>query len=238
MRGGNVNIYLLRLALNWLGTICLSVLSLFSTNIKENSVIIENKTVDNTASVVSTITEYQTITKYNYKLPSGTVNVLVEGIEGISYIDSDGEEKQLRPVTNKIIEVGTGKNSLYVGNTTGYGADCPGCSGFVACKTKEGQRHNLVDDGVYYNDAQDGNVRILAASHNVYGCGTIIEVDNGKGEPFLGIVLDTGIDMRKNWELYGIIHLDIAFVTQKDPAVYSVTTTGQNAKFEVKRWGW
>ena len=233
-----MNIYLLRLAINWLGTICLSVLSLFSTNIKENSVIIENTTVDNTASVISTITEYKTITKYNYKLPSGTVNVLVEGKEGISYIDSDREEKQLRPVTNKVIEVGTGSGANYVGNTTGYGADCPGCSGVVACKTREGNRHNLVDDGVYYNDAQYGNVRILAASHKVYECGTIIEVDNGKGEPFLGIVLDTGIDMRKNWDIYGIIHLDIAFVTQKDPAVYSVTTTGQKAKFEVKRWGW
>ena len=96
----------------------------------------------------------------------------------------------------------------------------------------------MVNDGVYYKDTQYGDVRILAASHKVFGCGTIIEVDNGKGAPFLGIVLDTGIDMRKNWELYGLIHLDIAFVTQKDPAVYSVTATGSRAKFEVKRWGW
>jgi len=233
-----MNIYLLRLLTNWLGTLCLSVLSLFGTNIKENTIIVENSTVDNTTSIVSIVTDYQTVKKYNNKLPSGTSNVLVEGSVGISYVDLDGQVQQLRPATNEVIEIGTGAGANYVGNTTGYGADCPGCSGTVACKTREGNNHHLVNDGIYYNDSQYGSVRILAASHKVFGCGTIIEVDNGREEPFLGIVLDTGIDMRKNWELYGLIHLDVAFVTQNDPAVYSMTATGQKAKFEVKRWGW
>ncbi|MBE6138650.1 MAG: hypothetical protein E7173_02770 [Firmicutes bacterium] len=233
-----MNIYLVQLITNWVGILCLVVLSLFGTNIKENSIIINNNTVHNTDSVLSMVTEYKTIKKYNNKLPQGTINVLVEGIDGISYVDSNGTEQQLRPVVNEVLEIGTGAGANYVGNTTGYGADCEGCSGTVACRTREGKNHHLVNDGVYYKDIQYGDVRILAASHKVFGCGTIIEVDNGRGEPFLGIVLDTGIDMRKNWELYGLIHLDIAFETQKDPAVYSVTSTGSRAKFEVKRWGW
>lgn len=233
-----MNVYLLRLIINWLGTVCLSILSLFGTNIQEDTIKIENTTIDNTASVVSTITEYRTITKYNRKLPFGKSRILVEGSDGITYVDSNGVEQELRPVIDEVIEIGTGASSSYAGNTTGYGADCVGCSGTVACKTREGKLHNLVNDGMYYNDSQYGNVRILAADHRVFGCGTIIEVDNGREEPFLGIVLDTGIDMRKNWELYGLIHLDVAFVTEKDPAVYSMTASNQSAKFEVQRWGW
>lgn len=233
-----MNIYLLRLIINWLGTVCLSILSLFGTNIQEDTIKIKNKTIDNTASVVSTITEYQTILKYNNKLPSGENRILVEGNDGITYVDSNGIEQELRPVVDEIIEIGTGPRSNYVGNTTGYGADCIGCSGNVACQTREGKVHNLVNDGMYYSDSQYGNVRILAADHRVFSCGTIIEVDNGREEPFLGIVLDTGIDMRKNWELYGLIHLDVAFVTEKDPSVYSMTASNQSAKFEVQRWGW
>lgn len=233
-----MNIYLLQLITNWLGTVCLSILSLFGTNIQKNTFKIENTTIDNTASVVSTITQYQTVKKYNSKLPLGETRVLVEGNNGITYIDSNGLEQELRSVVNEIIEIGTGAKSSYIGNTTGYGADCDGCSGVVACKTREGNYHHLVNDGMYYNDSQYGRVRILAADHRVFRCGTIIEVDNGREEPFIGIVLDTGIDMRKNWELYGLIHLDVAFVTESDPAVYSMTASHQTAKFEVKRWGW
>ena len=233
-----MNIYLLRLIINWLGTICLSILSLFGTNIKENLVIVENTTIDKTATVVSTVKTYKTITKYNNKIPYGETRILVEGSDGINYIDLNGVEQQLRPTIDKVVEIGTGAIGNYIGNTTGYGADCIGCSGTVACKTREGKYHNLVADGMYYNDSQYGNVRILAADHRVFRCGTIIKVDNGREEPFIGIVLDTGIDMRKNWELYGLIHLDVAFVTEKDPAVYSMTASNQRAKFQVKRWGW
>lgn len=233
-----MNIYLLKLIINWLGTLFLSILSLFGTNIKENIIKIENTTIDKNAAVISKVKEYTTITKYNSKIPYGEINVLVEGSNGISYIDSNGVEQQLRPVIDRVVEYGTGAAGNYVGNTTGYGADCIGCSGTVACKTREGKNHNLVDDGMYYNDSQYGKVRILAADHRVFRCGTIIKVDNGREEPFIGIVLDTGIDMRRNWEFYGLIHLDVAFVTEKDPAVYSMTASNQSAKFEVKRWGW
>lgn len=233
-----MNIYLLRLITNWLGTVCLSILSLFGTNIQEDTIKIQNTTIDNTVSVVSTITEHQTVEKYNSKLPSGKTRILVEGNDGITYVDSNGIEQELRPVVDRIIEIGTGPSSGYIGNTTGYGADCIGCSGNVSCKTREGTTHNIVNDGMYYDDAQYGSVRILAADHRVFSCGTIIEVDNGREEPFLGIVLDTGIDMRKNWEEYGLIHIDVAFISEKDPNVYSMTASNQSAKFNVERWGW
>ena len=64
------------------------------------------------------------------------------------------------------------------------------------------------------------------------------QLQNENLEEVVVAVLDTGIDMRKNWELYGLIHLDVAFVTEKDPAVYSMTASNQSAKFQVKRWGW
>lgn len=233
-----MNVYLSRLIINWLGTVCLAVLSLFGTNIKENVVKLENATIDNTVSVESIVTEYETIKKYNSKLPSGEVRVIIEGVDGVSYIDSNGTVQQIRPVVNKVVEVGTGPQSSYVGNTTGYGADCVGCSGVVSCKTREGNYHHLVNDGMYYNDAEYGQVRILAADHRVFRCGTIIEVDNGVEETFIGIVLDTGIDMRKNWELHQLIHLDIAFITEEDPRVPYMTVNNRKAKFEVKRWGW
>lgn len=233
-----MNIYLFRLIINWLGTICLSVLSLLGTNIQENNIQIQNQSINKTTSIVSTVTDYQTIMKYNSSLPSDKTRVLVEGVSGITYIDDNGVEKELRPVTDEIIEVGTGAISNYVGNTTGYGADCVGCTGNVACKTREGTTFNLITNGIYYNDAQYGSVRVLAADHRVFRCGTILEVDNGREEPFLGIVLDTGIGMRKSWENYQLVHIDIAFTTEKDPDVYNATARNQSANFEVQRWGW
>lgn len=233
-----MNIYLLRLIGNWLGTVCLSILSLFGATIQEERIQIQNTTIDNTTTIVSTITENQTVEKYNKKLPSGEFRVLVEGNEGITYIDSNGTQQELRPVVNRVVEIGTGPSSDYIGNTTGYGADCIGCSGNVACRTKEGATHNLVNDGMYYNDSQYGRVRILAADHRVFPCGTIIEINNGRLDSFLGIVLDTGIDMRKNWEQFNLIHIDVAFITEKDPDVFSMTASNQSAQFDVQRWGW
>ncbi len=43
-----------------------------------------------------------------------------------------------------------------VGNLTGYGANCYGCSGYTAAG------HNL-NESMYYDDNEFGTVRILAA---------------------------------------------------------------------------
>lgn len=232
-----MNIYLLRLIINWLGAICLSVLSLFGTNIQENSIQINNQTSNKTTSIVSTIIEHKTIKKYNSTLPNDKTRILVEGVDGITYLE-DGIEKSLRTVVDEVIEVGTGPASSYVGNTTGYGPDCVGCSGTVACKTREGTTFNLVTDGLFYNDSQFGSLRVVAADQRVFRCGTVIEIDNGKDEPYLAIVLDTGSGMRSSWENYRLVHVDIAFASENDPGVYAATARNKSVKFNVQRWGW
>ena len=233
-----MSIYFIHWMENFLATCILFLFSSFGINVDEKifNIINQENTVDST--IVTTINEHEVITRYNKKLPSNITNVIVEGVDGVSYIDTDGTVKVLKQRVDEIVEVGTGKYGEYNGITTGYGGDCPGCSGTVACKTREGKYMNLFKDGVYYNDQQFGKVRIVAADHKLFNCGTIIEVDNGKQDPFLAIVLDTGIDMRRAWRNQGIAHLDIAFVTQKDPEVYSVTTKNNGAKFSVQRWGW
>lgn len=233
-----MSIYFINIVKRIFATSILFIYSLIGGKLQEANINIfyQESTTDST--IITTIDEHEVITKYNKKLPSNIKNVIVEGVDGVSYVDKDGTVKVLKERVDEIVEVGTGKYGEYNGITTGYGGDCPGCSGTVACRTREGKYMNLFKDGVYYQDQQFGKVRIVAADHQLFNCGTIIEVDNGKQEPFLAIVLDTGIDMRKAWRNEGIAHLDIAFVTQKDPAVYSVTTKNNGAKFSVQRWGW
>ena len=75
------------------------------------------------------------------------------------------------------------------GSLTGYGADCPKCSGFLGCNMV-----NVFKNGIYYNDATYGKVRIVATSKN-YPCGSILRFDVNKisSEPLIAIVLDRGV---------------------------------------------
>ena len=80
----------------------------------------------------------------------------------------------------------------YVGSLTGYGPNCPGCSGI----TRSGYD---VRNTTTYNDSEYGEVRILAAGTLYDGAAeplklySIVRVSNVPGmEPFIGIVLDRG----------------------------------------------
>ena len=137
---------------------------------------------------------------------------------------------------NEVIEVGRGYDSISYGSTTGYGANCVGCSGNVACSTSYGT-HNLIRDGVYYNDSKFGNVRIIAASFSKFSCGTIMEIDNGVMDPFMAIVLDTGGAMRDAWN-NGNVLIDIAFPYENSDGINSATNRSGNVKFKVYRNGW
>lgn len=233
-----MSIYFISWIENLFATCVLFLFSAFGGSVEERTLSIMHQESTTDSTIVTTISEHDIITRYNNKLPSNITNVIVEGVDGVSYIDTDGTEKVLKQRVDEIIEVGTGPYGEYSGITTGYGGDCPGCSGTVACKNREGKYMNLFTDGVYYQDQQFGKVRIVAADHKLFRCGTIIEVDNGRQDPFLAIVLDTGIDMRRAWRNHGIAHLDIAFVTEKDPGTYDVTVKNNGANFSVQRWGW
>lgn len=233
-----MNQYLLHFVGKWLSLILVSITSLFGTYTINN---VENITVndnfDKSTNRIHKVVEYETIIKNNPKLPWNTKKVIVEGQNGIVYENPENNTVEvLREVVNEVIEVGTGPSGNFYGRLTGYGADCKGCSGTVACPSPIKKYHNLYNDGIYYNDTEYGEVRILAASHKVFPCGTIIRVTRGSDEPFIGVVLDTGVAMRKAWDEEGRILIDLAFVSESDPEV--LKTTSNNVYYEVLRWGW
>lgn len=233
-----MNQYLLHFVGKWLSLILVSITSLFGTYTINN---VENITVndnfDKSTNRIHKVVEYETIIKNNPKLPWNTKKVIVEGQNGIVYENPENNTVEvLREVVNEVIEVGTGPSGNFYGILTGYGADCKGCSGTVACPSPIKKYHNLYNDGIYYNDTEYGEVRILAASHKVFPCGTIIRVTRGSDEPFIGVVLDTGVAMRKAWDEEGRILIDLAFVSESDPEV--LKTTSNNVYYEVLRWGW
>ena len=72
---------------------------------------------------------------------------------------------------------------------TGYGADCEGCSGILACAPIT----NVFEKGIYFEDATYGTVRVVAASRE-YPCGTIMRFESSRlsDEPIIAIVMDRG----------------------------------------------
>jgi hypothetical protein len=233
-----MSIYLLQLVGKWVEMFFVAIIAI-TPGFKpiETTFSIDNKNKDMSLDVITEVVTFETSYIYNKKLPSNIKNTLVEGKDGLIYYSIEKNEERIarEPVT-EVIEVGTGKYGEYKGRLTGYGPDCPGCSkvGNVACYTREKTNHSLINDGIYYNDVQYGQVRILAASRDAFPCGTIIIVDNGVLEPFYGVVLDTGHTMRKAWVTEGRVWMDLAFESQKSVE----NATSSQTKFSVQRWGW
>ena len=110
-----------------------------------------------------------------------------------------------------------------IGNLTGYGADCYGCSGITA------SGHNLIDS-MYYDDSEFGTVRILAADKE-FPFYSIFRVSDVPGmEPFIGIVLDRGGNVGFD---RGTL-FDLAYTNESDPSLIHLT---KNVKFELLRNG-
>ena len=236
-----MNIGLLELAGKWVSLTVVSFFSLFSGNAYvEKELSVNNNNTIKDVSVVSVITPYKTTTQYNSKLPSNVTNVLVEGQDGIKYVTSDNNEQIIQEKIDKVIEKGTGAIGNYTGRLSGYGPDCAGCSGTggLACRTRGGGKHNLVNDGIYYEDSEYGKVRIVAAALKKFPCGTIMEITKPGKEPFMAVVLDTGATMANKWN-EGIMWVDLAYASEKDKSVFGVDDlTGTNINFKIKRWGW
>ncbi len=206
--------------------------------ISEKKVEVKNLNQTKRMIAFTKVIEYETVKTYNKNLPTGTVVTKEEGHNGLAYVDENGENLEIiESSKNAEIEIGTGEKADYVGKLTGYGADCAGCSGYgtLACKTKYGSYHSLTKDGEYYNDEEYGKVRILAAALDKFPCGSIIKVESTNLGTFDAIVLDTGSAMRNDWNK-GIVHMDLAFKTESDPAVN--LATGNNTKYSVQRWGY
>ncbi len=233
-----MNTYLLQLIGKWIGLIIISITSLFTSyNIQNAEIINKNDHTNKSLSIKHIVVDYETIIKNNSKLPWNEKRTLVKGKNGLVYIDDHTKKQEvIHEVIHEVIEVGTGRVGRYNGRLTAYGADCKGCSGTVACLTQNRKAHNLIKNGTTYTDKEYGEVRILAATHDVFPCGTIVEVTRNNTDPFIGVVLDTGIAMRRAWKNDNKIIMDLAFETESDPEVFK--TTSNNVKYNVLRWGW
>jgi len=77
----------------------------------------------------------------------------------------------------------------FVGSLTGYVANCPLCSGYLACTNEY-----VVGLPAVYADVDYGNVRVVASSRNL-PCGSIIRFDSPRiaSQPIVAIVLDRGV---------------------------------------------
>ena len=151
------------------------------------------------------------------------VNDLESHVFTSNIILNDDFEGKIEPVKNsdeKILVSDVLESQ--VGKLSRYGADCYGCSGYLAYG-------DYVGDGrIYYSDYEYGNVRILAADRK-YPFGTIVRV-NTTSDSFLGIVLDRG----------GAIGFGkIALFDLLYPSEYLANIDGvsYNTHFEILRYG-
>lgn len=234
-----MNLYLIQFVGNLLSLLVVSIASFFgSVSVETNLTSLTNENSTKNLSVTNIVVPYETEYQYDSSIPSNVTKVLTEGVNGVNYIDENGEEKTLSDSTTEVILVGTGDNGEYIGRSTGYGPDCVGCSavGNVACFTKNRTKHSLINDGITYQDEEYGEVRILAADTSKFPCGTIVLVDTGKSDAFYGVVLDSGYSMRQAWRENGTVWMDVAFASSKDAINGNVTS--YHTSYSVQRWGW
>lgn len=216
----------------------IAIISIITVTILTKGVTIYNPTGEKTATIMNEVEPYGTDYVYDETMPSTAEPVvLVEGINGLDHTYDGLTYTHLSDMKNQVVKIGTGKEGNYSGKLTGYGPDCPGCSkvGNVSCRTREGLNHSLTYDGLYYTDTIYGSLRILAADHDAFPCGTVVKVNNGILDEFVGIVLDTGSAMRNAWD-EGIVWMDLAFTSQAEALTGGATSS--NTSFEVQRWGW
>lgn len=233
-----MNFYLLDFFGKLVRILFVSMISLFhSFTLTTNSLTASNTVIHKSLNANNKLIEHTTVVNYNSKLPSNISKVITKGIDGVVYVDESRQEKVLREMTPEVVEQGTGDQGEYTGRLSGYGPDCPGCSkvGNVACRTREGKKHSLINDGIYYKDSEFGEVRILSAAREKFPCGTIIKIDNGRVEPYYAVVLDSGASMVKAWKK-GTVWIDLAYASSA--AARGGNTSGMNVKFSVQRWGW
>lgn len=221
-----------------LGLFTIASVSIISMTIANSGITIKNPTPNMTATIINEVQAYETEYVYNAAIPSTADPLtLVQGVNGLEYTYDGLTYTRLSDKVNEVVQVGTGMQGIYNGKLTGYGPDCPGCSavGNVSCLTREGVNHSLSTNGLYYTDVTYGSLRILAADHLLFPCGTVVKVNNGILNEFYGIVLDTGYAMRNAWT-QGIVWMDLAFSSQAEALTGGATSS--NTTFSVQRWGW
>lgn len=169
--------------------------------------------------------DYKKITKINYNRPAFFSQVIEPGEKGIVAITSYNDDPfVIKEAKDEIIEVGQANPKSFVGSLTGYGPDCPGCSGIVNCDP-----YVNVKQDIYFQDKTYDKVRIVAADKSI-PCGTIVRISNFKlvTEPIIAIVLDRGSAIK------GKI-MDLLYDSEKETQKVGYQ---KNINYEVLRWGW
>lgn len=111
----------------------------------------------------------------------------------------------------------------YTGYLTGYAADCPLCTGKLACMPSLDVLHG----NVMYEDETYGNLNIVASSTSI-PCGTVVRINDYKNSdgPFYAIVLDRGV---------GRNNLDLLTVSEE----YAYQNVGRSiVNYDILRKGW
>lgn len=153
----------------------------------------------------------------------------VNTVKSIKYskitTENRSEKYKIVNSTKMIKEYGKSEKLEFIGTLTGYGPDCVGCSGVVACAPHP----NVKNNNIYYNDKEYGKIRILAADKSI-PCGSIIKISNFKfvGDDFYGIVLDRG------GAIVGLT-MDLLYPSEDDTVII-----GRQYKinFKIERWGY
>ena len=117
-----------------------------------------------------------------------------------------------------------GKENIlkFDGTITSYGANCVGCSGYLACPP-----HINAKEKIYYSDNKYKNLRIVAADNHI-PCGSIVKIKGIKNfKDIYAIVLDRGGAIKGT--LFDLL------VDSEN----SASSLGrQKVKYEILRWGW
>ncbi len=160
------------------------------------------------------------------------INIVTSNVNNVKSVLSTRIVKPNTISTRMVTNVGDirtygGNNKIkFVGTLTGYGPDCPGCGGIVACRPNQDVRNG----NIYYNDKTYGKIRILAADYSI-PCGSIVHIDNYKfadNNEFIGIVLDRGS------AIVGLT-MDLLYPSEADTVIIG---RQRNIEFSIERWGW
>lgn len=110
----------------------------------------------------------------------------------------------------------------FTGDLTGYSADCPLCTGYLACNGAY-----VANGTTSYNDSEYGDVVILASSKNL-PCGSIVTFDASyvSDKKVTGIVLDRGV-LGNDLDL---------LVSSSDVAIKKIGR--HKLTYDVLRFGW
>ena len=113
----------------------------------------------------------------------------------------------------------------FTGRLTGYGPDCVGCTGRVACRPGQDVRGG----NIHRYDPEFGMVRIVAADRRI-PCGSIVKLHNIAiyDEPVVAIVMDRGGAVRGNI-------MDLLFETERNMRGFF---THNQLQMDILRWGW